>query len=495
GEQAGVLVIDEAHKARGRGTAKDYFQQLLRTERKIVVALIDDLQVTNRSGITKDDLENIAKNLGYDVVGYNLEYQFRNGGDNVDLSQLAMREMKSQVIATERIKDEVKKQQAIERNKLFFKNRLLVALTRGTISTSIFCEDLPLTQYLLDHKLKISAAERLRALRTKTRKINPLRKPATQQTRRESSAPKDEEGRRPIVELKNIRKEFGHGKRHKIAVQNLTLTLYEGEHVAFLGSNGAGKTTTVDMICGISTPTTGTIDYFYSFKRSFHEGLGIQFQDSSYPEGISTKDVIDFMIGVHNNHLNKEELDELLNVFGIKDFYKRGAHDDVPEICMVGRSNAGKSSLINALAGSRIAFSSKSPGRTQMINFYDFGRFRLVDMPGYGFANTSKVHQQELGDMIGQYLSGRSNLRAAIQVCDARRITAQDRTMNTFLRKKSSQVHVALNKSDLVKRNDLSAVTRTARIGLNTNEALFHLTSTKTGQGIKELLNIISSIA
>ena len=67
-------------------------------------------------------------------------------------------------------------------------------------------------------------------------------------------------------------------------------------------------------------------------------------------------------------------------------------NDDKREICFIGRSNVGKSSLINALANAKIAKTSNTPGRTQLANFYDFEKFRLIDLPGYGFAKVSKSH-------------------------------------------------------------------------------------------------------
>jgi ABC-2 type transport system ATP-binding protein len=140
----------------------------------------------------------------------------------------------------------------------------------------------------------------------------------------EKSISKNQENEK-VLEVKNLVKTFGKGHKKKVAVDDISFAIYKGKHLALLGSNGAGKTTTVDMISGITVPTSGKIEYLYPFERSFHEGLGIQFQDSSYPEGLSTKDIISFMLGVYNNKMSPQELEELLVIFGIKEFYKKPA--------------------------------------------------------------------------------------------------------------------------------------------------------------------------
>ncbi len=101
-----------------------------------------------------------------------------------------------------------------------------------------------------------------------------------------------------------------------------------------------------------------------------------------------------------------------------------------PEIAFAGRSNVGKSSAINALAGrKRLAFFSKTPGRTQTINFFDLGeRARLADLPGYGYAATPRSLRATWDTLIGGYLTGRKTLAAVVVLTDARHpLTANDR--------------------------------------------------------------------
>ena len=100
----------------------------------------------------------------------------------------------------------------------------------------------------------------------------------------------------------------------------------------------------------------------------------------------------------------------------------------VPEVAFVGRSNVGKSSLINCLTNrTKLARTSSSPGKTATINFYDIdGNYRLVDLPGYGYAKVSKAEQQRWASMIDTYLSDRFNLVQVIQLVDARHKPTQD---------------------------------------------------------------------
>ncbi len=97
--------------------------------------------------------------------------------------------------------------------------------------------------------------------------------------------------------------------------------------------------------------------------------------------------------------------------------------DDEPEVAFVGRSNAGKSSALNRLAGARrLARVSKTPGRTRLINFFAVaGGGRLVDLPGYGYANASKDSRQRWSKAIDDYLSHRASLAAVVLIMDARR--------------------------------------------------------------------------
>lgn len=102
--------------------------------------------------------------------------------------------------------------------------------------------------------------------------------------------------------------------------------------------------------------------------------------------------------------------------------------DNLPEIAIVGRSNVGKSSLINMMLGRKnLVKTSQTPGKTQLINFFDIdGLFRIVDLPGYGFANVSRAVKRSWGDLIGEYLANRPNLLEIMMLVDIRRSPNED---------------------------------------------------------------------
>ncbi len=127
----------------------------------------------------------------------------------------------------------------------------------------------------------------------------------------------------PIVEMRNVTKTYGLGAKQQVAVNDVTMTFYKNENVALLGANGAGKTTTVEMIAGIVAPTSGSITYRFPFKKTFQEGIGIQFQDSSYPPGIVVSDVIGFMVNVYEVDINPAELEQIVSAFGLKRLYRK----------------------------------------------------------------------------------------------------------------------------------------------------------------------------
>src|SRR5258708_38273762 len=124
-----------------------------------------------------------------------------------------------------------------------------------------------------------------------------------------------------------------------------------------------------------------------------------------------------------------------------------------PEIAFAGRPNVGKPSAINALAGrKRLAFFSKTPGRTQTINFFDLGeRARLADLPGYGYAATPRSLRATWDTLIGGYLTGRKTLAAVVVPTDARHpLPAHDPPVLEWLRPGSVPRFVLLSESDNV---------------------------------------------
>ena len=125
--------------------------------------------------------------------------------------------------------------------------------------------------------------------------------------------------------------------------------------------------------------------------------------------------------------------------------------ESLPEIAFIGRSNAGKSSALNALAGRRrLAFVSKTPGRTQLINFFavDDDAF-LVDLPGYGYAGVPQEVRRHWDTLVGEYVFHRAALAGVVVVMDSRHpLTPQDRRLLDWLLPSGRNVHVLLSKSD-----------------------------------------------
>ena len=171
----------------------------------------------------------------------------------------------------------------------------------------------------------------------------------------------------------------------------------------------------------------------------------------------------------------------------------------VPEIAFAGRSNVGKSSLLNALTNrNALARTSNTPGRTQELNFFDVGkplRLRLVDMPGYGFAEAPKDLVRRWRFLINDYLRGRAVLKRALVLIDARHgLKPVDHEMMTMLDEAAVSYHLVLTKADKVKRTDLEAVERRTA-----DEAAKHAaahptiftTSSETVSGIAELRTAI----
>ena len=131
----------------------------------------------------------------------------------------------------------------------------------------------------------------------------------------------------------------------------------------------------------------------------------------------------------------------------------------VPEIALVGRSNVGKSSLINCLTNrNNLARTSSTPGKTATINFYQIqkDRYRIVDLPGYGYAKVSKAEQEKWSAMIDTYLSKRYNLVQVIQLVDARHAPSKDDiTMADWIRHYNFNTIVVATKIDKLKKSQI----------------------------------------
>ncbi|RYG92599.1 YihA family ribosome biogenesis GTP-binding protein [Loktanella sp. IMCC34160] len=170
------------------------------------------------------------------------------------------------------------------------------------------------------------------------------------------------------------------------------------------------------------------------------------------------------------------------------------------EFCFAGRSNVGKSSLINALTGRKgLARASNTPGRTQEINFFGLGDERyLVDLPGYGFANAPVAVVEKWQRLLKSYLSGRPTLRRAFVLIDARHgVKPVDEEIMSLLDKSAVAFQAVLTKTDKVRKSELDASLTKTRAALNRHPAAFPeivLTSSEKGDGIETLRAIIAAL-
>ena len=167
----------------------------------------------------------------------------------------------------------------------------------------------------------------------------------------------------------------------------------------------------------------------------------------------------------------------------------------VPEIAFCGRSNVGKSSLLNALTGRKaIARASVTPGRTQELNFFEVGdplQFRLVDMPGYGFAKAPVKVVERWKNLVKSYLRGRQVLARNLVLVDSRHgLKDVDREMMTMLDEAAVGYRIVLTKTDKVKASDLERVAGKVAEEARKHPAAYpelHLTSSEKGMGIAAL--------
>ncbi len=170
------------------------------------------------------------------------------------------------------------------------------------------------------------------------------------------------------------------------------------------------------------------------------------------------------------------------------------------EVCFAGRSNVGKSSLINALTGRKtLARASNTPGRTQEINYFSLGEERyLVDLPGYGYAEAPVAVVAKWQALLKQYLSGRVTLRRAFVLIDARHgVKAVDEEILTLLDRSAVTFQAVLTKVDKISRVERDAVIEQVKGALGKHPAAYPeivVTSSEKGEGIETLRALIATM-
>ena len=174
--------------------------------------------------------------------------------------------------------------------------------------------------------------------------------------------------------------------------------------------------------------------------------------------------------------------------------------DDRIEVCFAGRSNVGKSSLINALTGRKaLARTSNTPGRTQEINFFSQAeKYYLVDLPGYGYASAPLNIVEKWQRLLRQYLSGRQSLRRAFVLIDSRHgVKEVDKKLLSILDSSAVTFQAVLTKADKIKENERLQIIDHVSNALQSHPAAFPeilLTSSQKGWGIPTLRSAIATL-
>lgn len=186
---------------------------------------------------------------------------------------------------------------------------------------------------------------------------------------------------------------------------------------------------------------------------------------------------------------------ELVAVTGRPDQYPE---DNLYEVAFAGRSNVGKSSLLNLLTNrKKLAKVSGNPGKTRTINFYEINEaFRIVDLPGYGYAKVSKSMSEGWGDMMESYFENREGLLKVIQLVDIRHTpTKQDVQMYNYLKHYGYDGLVVATKSDKISRNQMQKQIKMIRqtLGMHPEDVVVPVSALKK-TGHDELLDVIEAV-
>ena len=174
---------------------------------------------------------------------------------------------------------------------------------------------------------------------------------------------------------------------------------------------------------------------------------------------------------------------------------------DAPEVAFAGRSNVGKSSLINALVGQKaLARTSQTPGRTKQLNFFEIeNQLTLVDLPGYGFARAAKTDIKAWTNLTLAFLKGRATLRRVFLLIDSRRgIGESDRSVMKILDEAAVSWGAVLTKSDKLTASETEAITNASLEEIASHTAAWQgvfLTSAQKGTGIAQLRAHIATLA
>lgn len=172
--------------------------------------------------------------------------------------------------------------------------------------------------------------------------------------------------------------------------------------------------------------------------------------------------------------------------------------DDRNQICFIGRSNAGKSSLINSLANNLIAKTSSTPGRTRLVNFFDFENFVLVDLPGFGYASGSKKSREDLEKIIYEYLLYAKKLVCICQLCSIDVITESDKEIFVNISNLAKQYNIKhfiiLTKADKLKPSKINEHLKKVSNFFKFNLDNIIPISNKTNLNIKKLSGILKAV-